>query len=602
MRKILTSTALERETLVHRLRQHALEQPEQTAFTFLRYGEAGNESLTYKELDQRSRAIGTHLRHQGVSGKPVLLLLPSGLDYIATYCACLYAGALAIPAYAPHSARDWPRIQAILSDARAEFALTTSANLTKSRRWIAQTPELARLTWLALDNLDLEQAEPWRDDAIGELAFLQYTSGSTTDPKGVIISHRNLMHNLSMIYAYWQVPEATSPVHVSWLPLFHDMGLILSVLFPLYSGFPGYLMAPADFLQRPLRWLQAISDYRGTFTCAPNFAYELCLQRVSLHDLPGLDLRCWEGAVNAAEPVRPDTIERFTRFLSPCGFPQNGFRPAYGMAEATLVVTSGYRTDPPCRIKTVNKQRLEEHILEETDDAEIGIKALVGCGGPSGEQEVVIVDPETFQRCEDTRVGEIWISGPSVAQGYWQRPQETAEVFQAYLATGEGPFLRTGDLGAFCEGELFITGRRKDVIILDGRNLYPQDIELTVERAHPAIRAGCCAAFSLEQDEEERLIVLAEIDHHYRAPGGVSSPSPASNPTGSVSDAPGPSQLDLQEIIKGIRRAVAEYHGVRVHQVLLLKTGGVLKTSSGKIRRRACSQAFIQGTLRTWQS
>lgn len=603
MKTILASTALKGETLVHRLHQHALERPEQTAFTFLRYGETGNDKLSYGELDRRSRAIGAHLLRQGANGKPVLLLFPSGLEYIAAYLGCLYAGALAIPAYVPHSVRDWPRIRAIATDAQADFALITTADLTKASRWITQASDLGRLTWITTDSLTADEAEPWQDSTIGELAFLQYTSGSTTAPKGVMVSHGNLMHNLSMIYAYWQVAETPNPIYVSWLPFFHDMGLIMSILFPLYGGFPGYLMAPTDFLQRPLRWLQAISDYRGTLTSAPNFAYEYCLQRISAQDLPKLDLSCWEGAVNAAETVRSDTIERFTRFFATCGFPQNGFRPSYGLAEATLVVTSTYKKDPPCCIKTVSMQRLEENVLEIASESEQAIKTIVGCGRPAGKQHIVIVDPETLQRCESTHVGEIWISGPSVAQGYWRRPQETAEFFQAYLATGEGPFLRTGDLGAIWEDNLFITGRKKDLIILGGRNLYPQDIELTVEQAHPAIRSGCCAAFAFEQGGEERLIILAEIDHRYRPPTVVVSLSLEGDSVAKkTSDLAEFSQVNMQEIVKHVRRDVSEHHGVRAHQVLLLKIGGVLKTSSGKVQRQACSQAFLQGTLKTWQS
>lgn len=597
MKLLSANTVLARETIVHRLHQHALERPEQMAFTFLRYDEVGNQSLTYGELELRARAIGSHLFRQGANGKPVLLLFPSSLDYIAAYFGCLYAGALAVPAYAPHSAREWPRIQAIVADAQAGFALTTSADLARASAWVARAPDLARLTWIAVDKLTADEAESWQDDAPGELAFLQYTSGSTTDPRGVMVSHSNLMHNLSMIYDYWQVPTAPSPVSVSWLPLFHDMGLIMGILFPLYSGFPGYVMAPAAFLQRPMRWLQAISDYRGTFACAPNFAYELCLRRVSEQDLSSLDLSSWAGAINAAEPVRSTTIERFTRFFAASGFPSNGFRPAYGMAEATLVVTSGYRTDPPCRIQTVSKQRLEENRVEMAADVEEATTTIIGCGLPVGHQRVVIVDPATLERCEETCVGEIWISGPSVAQGYWRRPQETAEIFQAHLATGEGPFLRTGDLGVLWKNNLFVIGRRKDLIILDGRNIYPQDIELTVEQAHPAILAGCCAAFACEQDGEERLIILAEIDHHYRSQAS-DDPQSASMKSALAASSP----LNTQEIITSVRRAVAEYHGVRAQRVVLLKRGGIFKTTSGKVQRRACLQAFLQGTLKTWSN
>lgn len=587
MRRTMASSTIEVNTIAYRLRQHALERPEQLAYTFLQYSEVDNESFTYRDLDFRARVIGAYLQQQGAEGKPVLLLFPSGLEYIAAYFGCLYAGAIAIPAYVPHSARDLPRIQAIVADAQANIALTTASELAKIARWLNKAPDLAQLTWMATDSLELHLAELWQESFIDEntLAFLQYTSGSTTTPRGVMVSHGNLVHNLGMLHAYWRVDQTANPVGVYWLPIFHDMGLITGILSPLYSGYPIYFMSPTDFLQRPLRWLQAISNYRGTFTCAPNFAYELCLRRVSTEDLPSLDLSCCEGAGIAAEPVRSDTVEQFIRYFSACGFPQNAFRPAYGLAEATLVVTSGYKNEPTY-IKAVNERRMEESCVEAADESERAVKYIVGCGRPIHGQRVVIVDPETLLPCESSRVGEIWISGPSIAQGYWRRPEVTVEMFQAHLATGEGPFLRTGDLGVFQDENLFITGRIKDLIILNGRNLYPQDIEFTVEQAHPAIRPGCCVAFSVEQEDEERLIILAEINHHYR---------PDNVPV--ESEIP---QLVMQEIVKSVRRAVTERHEVRAHQVLLLKIGGVLKTSSGKLRRRDCRKAFLQGTLKTW--
>lgn len=587
MRRSATSSTIEVDTIVHRLRQHASERPEQLAYTFLQYSGSDNESFTYRDLDLRARVIGAYLQKQGAEGKPVLLLYPSGLEYIAAYFGCLYAGAFAIPAYVPHSARDLPRIQAIVSDAQTGIALTTANELTKVTRWLNKAPDLAQLTWTATDGLELHLAELWQESFIDtdRLAFLQYTSGSTSVPRGVMVSHGNLMHNLGMIHAYWQVDETVNPVGIYWLPIFHDMGLIIGILSPLYSGYPAYFMSPTDFLQRPLRWLQAISDYRGTFTCAPNFAYELCLHRVSQQDLVGLDLSCCEGAGIAAEPVRSDTVERFIRYFAACGFSQTVFQPAYGLAEATLVTTSGYKNEPTC-IKAISERRMEENCVEAAGASERAVKYIVGCGRPIHGQSVAIVNPETRQRCEGSQVGEVWISGPSIAQGYWRRPEETAETFQAHLATGEGPFLRTGDLGVFQDENIFITGRIKDVIILNGRNLYPQDIELTVEQAHPAIRPGCCAAFSVEQGGEERLIVLAEINHHYR---------PEDSSAGAE-----PPPLNMQEIVKSVRRAITERHEVRAHEVLLLKIGGILKTSSGKLRRRDCRKAFLQGTLKTW--
>lgn len=577
-------------SVVHLLQQRVLEQPEMVAYTFLRYSDAGSESLTYRGLDLHARCIGRYLQTRGAEGRPVLLLFPSGLDYISAYFGCLYAGAVAVPAYVPHSAHDLPRIQAIIADAQADIILTTALEYARIARWINKLPELARLTWIIIDNLERSAADAWQSKGIDRetLAFLQYTSGSTTAPRGVMVSHGNLLHNLAAIHAFWCVDETARPIGVHWLPIFHDLGLILGILSPLYSNYPVYFMSPADFLQRPLRWLQAISKYRGTFSCAPNFAYELCLRRISREDLAHLDLNCWIGAGIGAEPVRSNTLERFTQYFSACGFSQTTFQPAYGLAEATLAVTSSCIKDP-AYIKAISKRRLEEGYVEDANPAEREIKYSVGCGKPMEDQQVVIVHPETLQRCESSQVGEVWISGSSVAQGYWRRPEQTAEVFQARLATGEGPFLRTGDLGVFQDDNLFITGRMKDLIIINGRNLYPQDIEFTVEQAHPAIRADHIVAFSYEQDGEERLIILAEIDRHYRSQVDAS---------GAVSF----TQLDTRTIVESIRRAVAERHEVPAYQVLLLKPGGILKTSSGKLQRNACRKAFLQGELKLWSA
>ena len=585
MRRVQASSTLEMvDTLVHCLHQRALEQPEQTAYTFLTYsGEPESESLTYKELDLWARAISDDLHSRGAAGKPVLLFFPSGLEYIAAYFGCLYAGSIAIPAYVPQSARALPRIQAIVDDSQAEFVLTTTSVLTKMMRWVNTMPDLVRLTWLAVDTLDLTENEYWWNQNVSpdDLAFLQYTSGSTSTPKGVMVSHGNLAHNLKMIHRLWNLDEAEQPVGVYWLPIFHDMGLIIGILSPVYSGYPVYFMAPAGFLQRPLRWLQAISDYRGTVTSAPNFAYELCMRRIQEKDLNNLDLSSWAGAGNAAEPVRASTLERFSSYFARCGFSMNVFQPGYGLAEATLLVTSSL-VGSPVQIKHIDKARLDQNEFIVIDDPKGW--PIVGCGLPLHDQRVVIVDPETLLPCTEQRIGEVWITGPSVTAGYWQRTDENVATYQAHLATGDGPFLRTGDLGTLQKEHLFITGRLKDLIIIDGRNLYPQDIEFTAEKAHPAIRPECCVAFSVDEGNKEHLVVLVEIDHRYR---------PASSADSDY-------QLDMQEIIKNVREAVSENYEILVQKVVLLKIGGILKTSSGKPQRRACRQAFLHSELKSW--
>jgi acyl-CoA synthetase (AMP-forming)/AMP-acid ligase II len=585
MQGVLPSS-VEEDTLVHRLHRRAVQQPEQVAYTFLRYSDASSKSLTYRDLDRSARSLGAHLRKHGARNRPVLLFFPSGLEYVVAYFGCLYAGAIAVPAYVPHSARDFPRIQAIIADTQAEIVLTTQSDYARVARRVAETPALAHLVWIAIDSLEICEGEVWQSEpGAGEgLAFLQYTSGSTAAPRGVMVSHNNLMHNLAAIHAHWGVDDTEQPAGVYWLPLFHDMGLIMGILAPLYSGYPVYFMSPADFLQRPLRWLQAISDYRGTFSCAPNFAYELCVRRIATEDLAGLDLRCWRGAGNASEAVRHHTFERFQQFFATCGFSQTAFRPAYGLAEATLLVAAGYQNEP-VHIQAVSKPRLEEGYIEGASSPTQEVQHLVGCGSPIEGQRVVIVDPETLQPCEEAKVGEIWVAGPSIAQGYWRHPEETVRTFQARLAGGQGPFLRTGDLGVLQDTHLFITGRLKDLIILGGRNLYPQDLEFTVEQAHPAIRAGHCVAFSAEGEGEERLIILAEIDRRYHL----------------AADGAATNGLDTRQVIESVRRAIAERHEVRTQQVLLLRPGDILKTSSGKVQRRACRSAFLQGTLQAWE-
>ncbi|MBA2677702.1 MAG: fatty acyl-AMP ligase, partial [Ktedonobacteraceae bacterium] len=483
----------------------------------------------------------------------------------------------------PQSARALPRIQAIVDDSQAEFVLTTTSVLTKMMRWVSNVPDLVDLTWLTVDTLDLVEREYWwnQDVTPDTLAFLQYTSGSTSTPKGVMVSHGNLAHNLKMIHTLWRISESEHPVGVYWLPIFHDMGLIAGILSPMYSGYPAYFMTPADFLQRPLRWLQAISAYRGTVTSAPNFAYELCLRRVQEKDLEDLDLSSLTGVGNAAEPVRASTLERFSRYFAHCGFSVNAFQPGYGLAEATLLVTS-LIAGTPVQIAHVDKTRLDQNEFIVTDDPQGW--PMVGCGLPLHDQRVVIVDPATLLPCSEQQIGEVWITGPSITAGYWQRPDESNTTFQAHLATGEGPFLRTGDLGALQKDNLFITGRLKDLIIIDGRNLYPQDIEFTAEKAHPAIRPECCVAFSVDEGDKESLVVLVEIDHRYR---------PASSADSDYT-------LDLQEIVKSVREAVSEHYEILVQKVVLLKIGGILKTSSGKPQRHACRQAFLHNELKSW--
>ncbi|PYQ61978.1 MAG: hypothetical protein DMF53_14145, partial [Acidobacteria bacterium] len=499
-------------TLIELLRQRADQPAELPGYTFLLDGDETEARMSWAELDLRARGLGAALQRLGAVGERALLLYPPGLDYIAAFFGCLYGGAAAVPAYPPRANRPSPRVRSILEDAAPRVILTTSALRAKLEDVL---PVPAGTEWLTTDDPlppalgagDLaELAGEWRDPGVGPstLAFLQYTSGSTAAPKGVMLSHANLLHNLGLIQACFA--QTGRERTVLWLPPYHDMGLIGGILEPLYAGYPVTLMSPLAFLQQPVRWLRAISRTRATTSGGPNFAYDLCVHKVSAEQKRELDLSSWSLAFNGAEPVRPETLERFAAAFAPCGFRRAAFFPCYGLAEATLLVSAGRRQEG-ASVRAFAADEIERHRAAPADDG----RALTACGRAAdprpGYPRIAIARPDSSEPCGPGEVGEIWVSAPSVAQGYWRRPEETERTFGARLAGGEGPFLRTGDLGFVADGELFVTGRLKDLIILRGRNHYPQDIELTVERSHPALRPGCGAAFAVEREGEERLVV-----------------------------------------------------------------------------------------------
>lgn len=570
-------------TFVDILGQRARQQPEQKAYTFLHFGKQTDTSLTYGELDQQARSIAARLQERGYAGKLVLLLYPSGLEYIAAFLGCLYAGAIAVPLYPPHSDRSLPRIQAIIDDTRSRVVLTTHRTRDDILRRFPQLPALQHLHWLATDTIPAMEGLRWQqpDLCAENLAFLQYTSGSTASPKGVMVSHGNLVYNSQLFNE--QMTLGPGDRGVSWLPIFHDLGLIMGILQPLFAGYHTALMAPAAFLQHPLRWLETMSEQQATVTYAPNFAYDLCLRRSTPAERERLDLRHWQIALNGAEPVREQTLRAFRRAFADCGFHPDTFLPAYGLAEATLVVSSGQRRQPTV-VRHVDKTLLEEHTIVEVAETSPQAQALVSCGRSMPGQRILIVDPQTRLPCPPQQVGEIWVAGQSMAQGYLDKQEESGRTFQACLAeSGEGPFLRTGDLGFMQDGELFITGRLKDLIILQGRNHYPQDIEYTVEQSSPVIRAGYTAAFSIDHEEQERLVVVAEV----RFATGDLTPQQV--------------RQTLDEAQKAVRRNIAQVHEVTVHQVAFVTVGEVSKTSSGKLQRQACRTRFLAGTLQAWE-
>ena len=574
-------------TIVDLLRQRAAYRPHDRAFTFLVDGEAEELNITYAELDRKARAVGAWLATSGMAGKRVLLLYPSGLDFIAAFMGCLYGGAIAVPAYPPRKNRSVERIEAIASDANASVALTTRDVLDRFDSLRASAPSLEKLLWKVDSELEGDWADRWeRPDIDGEtLAFLQYTSGSTGTPKGVMLSHENLLHNSLRIMQAFEITRSQSGVF--WLPSFHDMGLIGGILVPLYGGKFNVLMSPVAFLQKPLRWLQAISKYRATISGGPNFAYELCVRKITPEQRATLDLSSWSLAFNGAEPVRAETLDAFCEAFAPCGFRREAFFPCYGLAESTLMVTGGMKFEPPV-IRAFDAASIETGSAVVRPVSTPGTRRLVGSGRELDGQDVRIVDPQTCKSLPPGRVGEIWASGPSVAQGYWNRPEETRATFGAMLAQADarsaaqsvakwrpnpGPYLRTGDLGFFDNGELFVTGRLKDLIIVRGRNHYPQDIEQSVEAATAIVRAGSVAAFSVEIDGRERVVVVAELERGRR---------------------------DSDELVASfdaIRKRLAVEHEIALEAIVMVRPNSMSKTSSGKIQRHACRRQFLEGSL-----
>jgi acyl-CoA synthetase (AMP-forming)/AMP-acid ligase II len=574
-------------TLIDILRYRALNEPEKTAYNFLVDGETETISITYKQLEQRARAIAVYLRSLSPPGERVLLFYPPGLDYIEAFFGCLYAGVIAIPVYPPRPNRSLSRLQSIIEDAQAKVALTTLSIISTLERKLDRAPELETLHWLATETITNDLADDWKETPLSgdTLAFLQYTSGSTAEPKGVKISHSNLLHNLSAIYRCFRHSDESQGV--IWLPPYHDMGLIGGILQPLYGGFSVVLMSPLIFLQNPLRWLQAISRYKATTSGGPNFAYDLCVRKFKPEQDPFLDLSSWHVAFNGAEPINYETLEKFTLTFAPYGFRPEAFYPCYGMAEATLIISGGLKNKPPIT-KIVRGTALEKNQIVTVNLDEDNYRILVGCGQSLSDQKLAIVNPETLSQCPPGEVGEIWVSGSSIAKGYWNQPQETEATFNAYLSdSGEGPFLRTGDLGFIEDGELFVTGRLKDIIIINGRNHYPQDIERTVEETNPFIRPSCTASFSVNIDGEERLVVLAEVDRNYwelnRSTAKIAPEKVAKK------------AIDAKDLIQSIGREVFKNHDLQVYSTLLLKPGAIPKTSSGKIQRHACRTSFLTG-------
>lgn len=578
-------------SLVDVVRWRALHHPDERAFTYL-HSDAEELHLSYGELDLQARAIGATLQSQLFPGARALLLYSPGPDFITAFLGCLYAGVIAVPTYLPRATRQNGglfTLCSIANNARPSAILTRSTLVASLRTTLEQVPDFHGIPFLPTDTIPNAQAQEWRQGKIDgdTLAFLQYTSGSTGSPKGVMLSHSNLLHNISLISDSFKIPKSM----VCWLPPYHDMGLIGNILGTLcVHAAPAILMAPIAFLQHPFRWLSTISKIRADTSGAPNFAYDLCTRRITPQQRDTLDLSCWRVAFCGAEPIRQETFERFAEFFAPCGFRPEAFYPCYGLAEATLFVTGGPAETRPT-VQTFDEKELTHNLAVPVPVDHEHAQALVSCGHVSPEARVVIADPETLQPCAPNEIGEIWVAGPGIARGYWNQPAETTTTFKAYLAGSEdGPFLRTGDLGVVIDVHLFVTGRLKDLIIIRGQNFYPQDLELIVENCHDAIRLNCCAAFSIHGQEKEELVVAAEIDPRF-IPEDVTGSSYSSHRF---------KKINAQDLITTIRRSIAEQFELSVSHVALLNAGGLPRTSSGKIQHQVCREDFLADSLSRW--
>ncbi|MBX3304132.1 MAG: amino acid adenylation domain-containing protein, partial [Nitrospira sp.] len=549
------------------------QQPNELAYAAIRDDLELGGQQTYAQLGRTVYSLADHLAREFPPGTRVLLLYPQGLDVVDAFWACVCAGLVPVPAPAPDPIRrkhGLRRLLAIIKDARVSLVLTTSGLETAASE-LSVAGEASHLRWIATDHCDnaaesIELARPPHNI----LAYLQYTSGSTATPRGVMISHRNVLAHCKALSLAGDV--STGSRSLCWLPYFHDYGLLHGIIAPFYAGIPAYLMSPLTFLRRPLRWLEAVARFAITHSGGPNFSYESCIRAAQQQKEWQADLSTWSVASCGAEPIHPDTITRFIDTFGPRGFRRTSFAPAYGLAEATLLVTMKRVGAEPTFLH-VDAQALADAVVKESPATGGTIRTLVGCGKPLEETRVRIVNPTTHTECPPGGIGEVWLAGAGIAAGYWEKPEESEAVFKAALAgSDEGPYLRTGDLGFLHHGELFLTGRLKDLIIVRGRNYYPHDLEWTAGHAHPSLRRGGGAAFSVKGETGERVVLAHEIEK--RVP-----------------------ESDMMDVIRGIRRAVADEYELELHSVVLVKSGTIPRTSSGKIQRVACRTAFESGQL-----
>lgn len=586
------------------LQYRARHSPQLQVYRFLEPADGTEQVIDCAQLHARACVVAERLHEHVDPGDRVLLLYPPGIDYIVGLFGCMYAGVTAVPTYPIEPAqieRTLPRLLGIVKDSQARAVLTTTEAREQDMRFLSGSRSLNRLRWIEGDAAGIAEApvDVPVDAAVRELAlapdstrpvYLQYTSGSTGAPKGVMISHQNLLHNSAQIAQRFE--HSADSRGMIWLPPYHDMGLIGGILQPLYAGFPVALMSHIDFLKHPLRWLRTITSFRATTSGGPNFAYEmLASMRITDADFEKLDLHSWSVAFTGAEPVRAKTLHAFAKRFAPRGFRPEAFYPCYGLAEHTLFVTGGAKSIPPV-VTTLGADagtgQGQVSILTPGDGtaADEDARAVVGCGQVSGGSRLLVVDPQTRKPCDEGEVGELWAQGPSVAMGYWGKRLLTRQTFQARLKGSTDTFLRTGDYGFQRGAEFFITGRLKDMMVIRGANHYPQDIEASLEEVDADIfRPGGCAVFTLETHAAPRVVVVRELRAKYvrliarkDGEGGESGPS-------------------ASDLFAHLRQTVSQRHGIAVTDIVLAPPAAVPKTTSGKIQRNFCRSLFLDGSL-----
>jgi acyl-CoA synthetase (AMP-forming)/AMP-acid ligase II len=555
------------KSITEALDSHAVENGSKLAFEFIGKTDMECTTLTFEELRNRSLYTAGYLQTKPVYPKVAILLYPQGLEFISAFMACLYAGVIAVPVHIPNAKQGLTFLKNIIADSGATM-ICTNENTKNYMSDQVDSDQFGLVEWIATDSIK-EQYE-YKPNLVNfdgsSIAFLQYTSGSTGFPKGVIVSQENIVKNEMMIQDAFS--NSFDDRFVTWLPMFHDMGLLGGVLQPIFVGMSSYVFSPLDFIQKPFRWLEAISKYKATKSGAPNFAYQLCVDKVTEEQMAQIDLSSWHVAFNGAEPINAKTLEAFANKFETCGFKRRALFPCYGMAETTLFVSGGPAEAIPDLI-SVDSDQLINNTIELVEKGDFNSQELVGCGIVWHDQAVSIVDPVSCKRLGCMQVGEIWLKGANITQGYWSQPEQTNYAFKAQTQDGKGDYFRTGDLGFVRDRQLFVTGRIKDVIIIRGKNHYPQDLERTAESVDMSLRQGSSAAVVVEQDGITTLNTIHEVKRDSL------------------------DEFDPDKVSKQIIKKIAKHHAVTVGKVTFIQHGTIPKTTSGKIRRSACRDALL---------